>query len=201
MRFVAIQALRGGRSVEEAIEVLVISSDEDEAELPAAATAAAAPHQAVFPAMAAPANEPFSWAVTQISEPAASLSERLSQRSQQPMLQQSQQGSTAQYFNPATSSQSAHEVPQIPVLATQASQAGSSGDLPPHHQSAAAIQQRPAAAARASAAVSRLAHEHPPRGIAAAAADARAPRQSGPAPAAAPAQPALPPPGEQCLPA
>ena len=183
-----MQALRDGRSVEEAIEVLMISSDEDE---PAPAQPA--------PAAAQAAAHPFDWALHQVPAQLPAPDLRLSQGAQMPALPQSQQGSTAmRESQPQLGSQTgpSARLGSQPLqqdglyLGTQGSQAG-----------AAHAPLEFGGGAQLRAAVQGMGREREQANMVARAAEARAaalPR-AAPASAPAPAQLPLPPQGEEVM--
>ncbi len=120
-----LKALRSGRSVEEAIEVLMVSSDEDEPDL-------AAPAQASTLA-ATQAAQPYDWALAGIPAALPAPDLRIGRSSNVPALPHSQQGSTGVMRNsqPQLGSQgipdacpSAQPAIQPLFLDTQGSQAG-----------------------------------------------------------------------------
>lgn len=127
-----LKALKSGRSVEEAIEVLMLSSDEDEPDL-------AAPAQAANLA-ATQAAQPYDWALADLPAALHAPDLRIGRNNNMPALPQSQQASTGVMRNsqPQLGSQGMPDARPgsqpargPPFVDTQGSQAGTV--CPLHH--------------------------------------------------------------------
>ncbi|BDA43201.1 probable crossover junction endonuclease MUS81 [Coccomyxa sp. Obi] len=168
----ATTALKSGRSVEEAIEVLMVSSDEDEPDLPAPAQTATQ------------AAQPFDWALADLPAALHAPDLRIGRSNNMPALQQSQQGSTVvmRGSQPQLGSEGMSDAHpgsqparQPPFLDTQGSQADD------------AVLDQPGSAAQHQRAAQRQAQQRAQTNMIAQAAEARAaalPRLPPAAPAA-----------------